>query len=291
VRLTINDENVTYSLEKEKTLGEVVHGVRAWLGAAGFVITGLSADGSDLLESPAESWGKTAVAGITALSVRTTHSGDIRIAHWKTVETWLRMLRGELGALPKGSSAETLEELLKDLQETAKGLASNPFLPPGSDAVGRLLSLFADFSAAAVRSWSAERIREACELVDHLRGSVESRLADALHPEAALARCSQNIRASMEELKEVSVLLQTGRDRPAMEAVIRFADLAQAIMELLPFLPPDPERGRLFAELTPVLKELVGAFDSRDSVLIGDLLEYEVAPRLEKLAPLLGRPA
>jgi hypothetical protein len=291
VRLTINDENVTYSLEKEKTLGEVVHGVRTWLAAAGFVITGLSADGRDLLESPAESWGSAALAGISTLAVRTTHTGDIRIAHWKTVETWLQMLSGELDALPGGSSAETLEELLKDLPQTARGFAANPFLPPGSDTVSRFLSLFADASASAIRSWPAEKIRDARELVGHLRGSVAARLADAMHPEAALARCAGNIRGSMGELKEVSVLLQTGRDRPAMEAVIRFTDLVQEIMDLLPFLPPDPQRGRLFAELTPVLKELVGAFDSRDSVLIGDLLEYEVAPRLEKLAPLLGRPA
>jgi hypothetical protein len=59
----------------------------------------------------------------------------------------------------------------------------------------------------------------------------------------------------------------------------------------VPFLSPDPERGRLLAELTPVLREVVAAFGARDSVLIGDLLEYEVAPRLARLAPSLERSA
>jgi hypothetical protein len=58
-------------------------------------------------------------------------------------------------------------------------------------------------------------------------------------------------------------------------------------MDLLPFLPQDPQRARALSDLTPVLKELVSAFDTRDSVLIGDILEYEIAPRMVRIAPLL----
>jgi len=36
-----------------------------------------------------------------------------------------------------------------------------------------------------------------------------------------------------------------------------------------------------------VLSELLEAFDARDSVLIGDLMEYEIAPRLERLRSIL----
>ena len=36
------------------------------------------------------------------------------------------------------------------------------------------------------------------------------------------------------------------------------------------------------------LKELNEAFESSDSVLIGDLLEYEIAPKLEALSELLN---
>ncbi len=95
------------------------------------------------------------------------------------------------------------------------------------------------------------------------------------------------MRDTVADLREVSVLLQTGRDKAAMDIVIRFTDMAQSLISVLPFCAPDPERARLIGELTPVLRDLVAAFDSRDSVLIGDLLEYEIAPRVEKLAPLL----
>jgi hypothetical protein len=36
-----------------------------------------------------------------------------------------------------------------------------------------------------------------------------------------------------------------------------------------------------FADFNGILRELLGAFDTKDTVLIGDLLEYEVAPRIE----------
>ena len=74
-----------------------------------------------------------------------------------------------------------------------------------------------------------------------------------------------------------------------MDIVIGFADTVQALLMLVPFLSPDPERGKLLAEFTPVLKELVAAFGTKDSVLIGDLLEYEIAPRMQRLAPLLEK--
>jgi len=52
VRLTINGEQVSYSLENERTLGEVVSGVQQWLAAAGFLVTGMRWDARDLLQAP-----------------------------------------------------------------------------------------------------------------------------------------------------------------------------------------------------------------------------------------------
>ena len=141
--------------------------------------------------------------------------------------------------------------------------------------------------AAAVRSWPPGRLREGTLMIESLGAQVERRIDDATRPLAALPRCAAGLRGSLAKLPEVSVLLQTGRDKAAMEIVVGFADVVQSIMDLLPFLPPDPERARLMSELNPVLRDLVAAFDARDSVLIGDLLEYEIAPRMERIAPLL----
>jgi hypothetical protein len=294
VQLTINGEEVSYSIESERTLGEIVHGVRAWLAAAGFIITGLQADDRDILEPHASSWSGTSLDAVKTLGVTAMHTGEMKVAHWRTVEKWLAMLEEELGKapsemVPEPDSRGLLEVLLEGLPQTLEGFAANPFLPPGSDAGKRFESTFAGQAAPAVRSWAPETRRQAVALIQLLRSLVLSRIHDATHPREALSRCAGLLRGSMVELKEVSLLLQTGRDKSAMDIVIRFTDTVQSLMDILPFLIPDTERTRLLVELTPVLRELVAAFGSRDSVLIGDLLEYEVAPRMEKIVPLLEK--
>lgn len=84
-----------------------------------------------------------------------------------------------------------------------------------------------------------------------------------------------------------------------MEAVILLSDRLQALLAVLDRLR---QAGRLdpaalvggqslldFATgLNGVLRELQGSFENRDSVLIGDLLEYEVVPRLAALRSFAG---
>jgi hypothetical protein len=313
LRLTINGEQVSYSLENERTLGEVVRGIQAWLADAGFLITGMraagapGADAQDLLRAPPGEWGGTSVGSVRELEVQATHTGELKREHWRTVNAWLGMLADEIRSIGEhgrpGSETDSLENLLADLPETIGGLRTNPFLPPGSDALDRFNALFkghaaaeaapqpgqAREAAADVAAWPAERARAAVALIDELRAGLQQRIADASRPAEALARCAARVRDSLARLPEVSLLLQTSRDKDAMDIVIGFADTVQALLVLVPFLAPDPQRGKLLVELTPVLKELVAAFGAKDSVLIGDLLEYEIAPRMERLAPLLEK--
>jgi hypothetical protein len=185
-------------------------------------------------------------------------------------------------AEPGGS---TLADLLADLPQTMEGFRTNPFLPPGSDLAKRFEALFGGRGAAA--SLPAERRPEALSLVKELRERVRRRIDEATHAADTLARCAEMLRQTEGDLREVSLLLQTGKDKAAMDIVIRFTDVTQSLIDILPFCAPDPGRARLIAELTPILRDLVAAFDARDSILIGDLLEYEIAPRVEKLGPLL----
>lgn len=313
MRLTINGEEVSYSLENERTLGQVVKGIQEWLAGAGFLITEMRAasqsgvDEKDLLQAPPADWGRTPVGSVRELEVRATHTGELKLEHWRTVDEWLGMLEDELRGIGEsersGSGASSLENLLADLPETLEGLKTNPFLPQASPALDKFTALFrgqaakgksphsAEERAAAeeVRSWPADRLQAAAELIDELRAGLQRCIADASRPAEALARCAAGVRDSLARLPEVSLLLQTARDKDAMDIVIGFTDTVQSLLVLVPFLAPDPERGTVLAELTPVLRELVAAFDAKDSVLIGDLLEYEITPRMQRLAPLLEK--
>jgi hypothetical protein len=282
VQLKINGEVVSFSLENEKTLAEVMQGVQAWLGEAGFVVTGVRADGQDLLSVHPGIWGKTAVDSIAEVDIQALHTADVRVEHWQTLEVWLGMLAEEITA-----PGPALEELMSNLPETLQGVKSNPFLPPGVDAMDRFARLFEGRDPSQLRRWTAEQRQEAGAVIELLRGELAKRIADAAQPRVALGRCISDLRTQVEHLPEVSVLLQTGKDKAAMETVIGFTDTVHSVLSLVPFLPPNAERGRMIADLNPILKDLVAAFNAKDSVLIGDLLEYEVAPRITRLMPLL----
>jgi len=282
VQLTINGEQVSFSLEKEKTLAEVMQGVQAWLGGAGFVITGLQADGQDLLSVPAGIWGATNVDSVKRIDVQALHTADMKVDHWQTLDVWLGMLADEVKA-----PGPVLEELLSNLPETVEGVKTNPFLPAGADALERFTGMFTGVASADVRRWPPERRQDAAAVIGFLRSELSKKISDAAQPREALARSVEDLRARVQQLPDVSVLLQTGKDKAAMETVIGFTDAVHSVLALVPFLPPNPERGRMIAELTPILRDLVAAFDAKDSVLIGDLLEYEVAPRITRLIPFL----
>lgn len=103
----------------------------------------------------------------------------------------------------------------------------------------------------------------------------------------------------VEPLLEVPVQLQTGKELMVMETINRFSVQLQNLYRLLPLLPltgfaPGEPRvaSRPLAEipgvLSPVLEELLEALKCRDTIMVGDLSEYELAPKIEELGAVLS---
>ncbi|MBP5251148.1 MAG: hypothetical protein J6Z17_01905 [Treponema sp.] len=98
-----------------------------------------------------------------------------------------------------------------------------------------------------------------------------------------------------QKLKDVSVLLQTSREKEANEIIKLLADEISTFCHTatLSALFPDvyeklsvdgTDAGTFFKEFSPLLSDFEKALQEKDSVTVGDLSEYEISPRLEKLA-------
>ena len=163
MQLKINGEAVRFSLEKEKTLGEVMHGVQAWLGGAGFAITRILADGQDLSSVPAGIWGNTSVRSVQEIDVQALHTADIRVEHWQTLDVWLGMLAEEVRAPRRAGSSRSSSPTFP---RRWTGCKANPFLPPGhrTRLTGSPDSL-KDQDTSQIRRWSPEQREEAASLV------------------------------------------------------------------------------------------------------------------------------
>ena len=101
-------------------------------------------------------------------------------------------------------------------------------------------------------------------------------------------------------LPEVSTLLQKACDKEAMEIIQKLTTLIDSTISI--FLVSKNQDSNIFENLeisgmsfdsffdslTEKLHELVSAIENKDSVMIGDLVEYEFLPNIEEMKELLG---
>jgi hypothetical protein len=287
MEIRINDQPLDFSLENERTLGEVVRGLEQWLSASELVLCEARCAGRDLLAVPQEEWSATPPAEVQRLELTVRHASELRLENLRTMQEFLRAARA-FAAAPETQGAQELERgypfFLDSLRRHFSEAEIGVELPglaalaagPGPEALCRLAPEARAALAAAASS---------------LEQRIGLRLAELEDPRAALARLSAELEGTAAGISEVSVLLATGRDRQAMEAVVRFSELCQRLLRLLSSLGVPAVGGRepreFFTGLNRVLEELLSAFGARDTVLIGDLLEYEIAPRLRQLKAVL----
>lgn len=103
---------------------------------------------------------------------------------------------------------------------------------------------------------------------------------------------------SASQLRDIPVQLQTGKDLSVMETINSFSSNLQDLYRLIPLLsitglPPNEPAidgialGAYPSELTPLLTDLLDGLKNHDTILVGDLSEYELAPRIERLGAAL----
>lgn len=101
-----------------------------------------------------------------------------------------------------------------------------------------------------------------------------------------------------EEIKTLAAKFQSGKDREANAVITSLADLIDSVCHTASLSMLFPERfgsikidgktfSEFFADFSEILKEFERAVETKDTVLIGDLGEYEISPRLEQLAAVM----
>ena len=287
MEIRINDQPLAFRLENERTLGEVLRGLEQWLAGSELVLCEAHCAGRDLLASPAEEWSATPPGEVQRLELTVRHASELRRENLRTLQEFLKAARD----FAAGPAARVAEELLRGYPLFLESLRRHFSEAEVGARLEGLAALGAGLGAQELCLLDAQARAALASAASSLQELIGRRLAEAEDPRSALARLSSELEATVAGISEVSVLLATGRDRQAMEAVVRFSELCQRLLVLLGRLGVPAVGGRepaeFFAGLNGVLQELITAFQARDTVLIGDLLEYEIAPRLRQLRAVL----
>ncbi len=279
MEILINEERIDYSLERERNLLEVFDGLRAWLTREGYVITSARCDDTELDLQGKERLSGILVEEIDELDIEVEQVSGRVLANLRTLRSYFSLLAGlldrrdfaALGELLRGHAQvrESLDAILEESGIAAPGLSAAE--------LERLV-------AAGSRPDGASEARsELVAFAERLARELTARIDEIADPLGSLRRVSAGLKASIAELADVPIMLQTGKDRDAMAAIVRFTEVTGSVVRLIPLLPAEAPP-IVPTDFNAILLQLVDAFIAKDSVLIGDLLEYEIAPRLEKLS-------
>jgi hypothetical protein len=294
MRITVNGRPLAVESRAGGSLGEILAGADDLIEKSGSVIISLKVDGHEV-----DAEGYAEVSGVPASSVgeveiRAEESAAVRI---RALETLLELL-----ALAGSSAAEDPEGRPRDWPGIRAGASDMSEAFAGLFSADEL-SFVKLFSALLDKAGDepdrASRIEISAQ-ADRIGSFFSERLSELRDPAAEMRAAAALFSEKSSELAELPVLLQTGKEPQAMKSVLSFIEIFNKVIRILPELrrtgidtssiriegSPLPE---FYDSFNEVLRGLIDGLEHRDAVLIGDLAEYEVLPRMKSFFASMAR--
>ena len=289
MKISINEQAIDFTLENEQNLGEVMDGIHAWLGDSGYKVFSIDFDGTTVLPGSEETdqWKEKSIEQIQTLDITVLSATEQYGQDLHTLYQYISLLQRALSAGNR--------ELIDDLKNELPYIVDNIDRVMGTEnEYGRVLEKLVQESGLREGELKPT-LQQLQNYLHNLLIILQSRINEVTQPLTELRSTAESLKALVPQLMDVSVFLQTGKDKTAMNSIIEFTEISEKLIRLYRILQSHgiadvastqiegQDFNSFYNELNEIFHELEDAFNSRDSVLIGDLLEYEVAPRTERL--------
>jgi hypothetical protein len=299
MNITVNGAPIALDVKESSSLGELLAGADELIDKAGSVIVSLRVDGEEIDADGYASWAERPAASVSSVEIRAEDAAAIRL---RAIETLLELLAiakrsSQDAAVASPEASPAADWQAKTPQADWPGLRSS-----AADMRDAFAGLFAadELSFVQLLSDLLERAGDAPDRASRIEISAQSdrlisifneRLAELGSPVAEMRKAATLFDSRAPELADIPVLLQTGKEGEAMKTVLFFIELFNKVIRVLPELrrsgidassivvdgSPMPE---FYGAFNGVLRSLTEAFEHKDAVLIGDLAEYEILPRM-----------
>ena len=298
MRILINSEPLDYQLEDETRLGEVVDELEQWLRSGQFAIVALNVNDSTYPIHARDAWKDIPVDEVAAMDVEALPLARVDETTLAALAEYLGMLSDALNpAVDALRSADAVRELAAELPHVRRRIGG--FFPALVDENGET-AVLRDASLDAGVAPGGDACVVLRKEIDDLLELLSSRAREYTHPARELAITLGRLSSIAAQAVEVPLQMHGGNEGQAMQTLITLTELFGRVLRIVPILEREPtdERDptgeidveavkRFASELSPQLVELKEALEIRDTVLVGDLLEYEIAPKLERLAEII----
>jgi len=264
MEIRINGQAADISPENEKTIGEILASLDQWLTGLGHSLSGFSIDGKAADTSRLDEIFSMEISGVKALDIFTSSSAQL------TAAALLNLLDDidefeELKFEDKGNYVNFWEQ-----KAQARFIKEN---------MPELFPLYVDlFTKGGV----------SCQT---LRSITEERIREVGDPVGEFSKIEPLVNETCVRLVDLPLDIQTGKDGRAAQTIQIFSSITEKILRITKqlnlqgYLNKSDEKNftQLIGDFSRVLRELLDAYERRDSVLVGDLSEYEAAPKLQEL--------
>jgi len=283
--ISINGQEIDYTLDNEKTAGEVIEGLCSWLEESGLLVSRIWIDGKVMTLAEGH-WRDTATSEIAVMKLEAVTVKTGRIQQLGTARDYFLLLKDSAVNGDEVSLSE-LTNTYDDLKRMMPHIldeSQHPVIVPHMERV------FTECGFPAPHGGRVANPKALSTEAARLANLVENRLREASNPEQAIQTAVLSLAELAENLDEIAVQLQTGKDKQAMETIIKMTELFQALTRTLAWVDNQGLKDSIEA-LNGILGEFEEGLKAGDTVLIGDLLEYEIKPRLINLPAKLSVPA
>lgn len=282
MKIFINQDELDFSFENEKTLGDIYKSLEQWLAPQGYSISEIVINNEEVFLNKKENWFDKPFTGAEEIRITALTLLELKAENIKTILSYTGMIQKAL----KEGNLNVLNELLEEYSyiEDSYKLLLDDSGNAIKDHMRKLLEVNG-FIPEAERS--EKNVIAILEGFIMLEAVIQGRLDEITNPFKAGKDTYDSIQAMFPQMEDVSLMLQTGKDREAMDIIIRFSELFQKLLRVYTNIPEEnvsehkDEIKKFISEMSGILNELAGAFSSEDSVLMGDLMEYEIMPRME----------
>ena len=262
----LNGKTADITLDTEKNLGEVISGIEQWIAPSGSRIKKICVNDKDVPEDELTRAFQINIGDVGKL--------DISVSPWRELAAEAFQFLYDTCLLYEKAAFDERKQIFAGWQK--------------SSAARFLTSDIPDMYILACHTMSGEglALQEFCSLI-------EERLRETVDPDQEISNCETQVKMIAERLEEFPLDMQTGKDQRASETIQAFSRLGEKLFRILfihkseglsmdTFVIDDLPARTFIEEFNTALTELSSTYESRDTVLAGDITEYELAPRLLK---------
>jgi len=266
MEIFINEKSADITIDTEKTLGDVLAGIEQWISPAGNRIRKISINGENI---PVEDLGP-----VFGKDLKEIKRLDITISSFRELAAEALFELSSTCALFSGAAFEER----KNIAETW-----------GKSAAAQFMALsLPDIYELAANSFAGSGF-SGQELVL----LINERLREVMDPQSEIANSELLLKKIAERMEDLPLDMQTGKDQRAAETIQLFSKMGEKLFRILFIFKSEgllTDRYNIdnlsirsfLDEFNKAVTEISDAYRDKDTVLAGDIAEYELSPRILK---------